>query len=95
LTQTTAGNGQKNTNYFTIYPNPFSNTIAIQTDLDKNTVVNFYLTDIAGKEFYQTNACVAMIEKDLQKILDTLPNGTYFLRIVEGNNIMVQKIIRY
>jgi hypothetical protein len=88
-------NGQKNTNYFTIFPNPFSNTIAIQTDLDKNTVVNFYLTDIAGKEFYQTNACVAMIEKDLQKILDTLPNGTYFLRIVEGNNIMVQKIIRY
>lgn len=67
-----------------VYPNPFTNKLFIEN----NTYINFEIYSILGT---QVNKGVIM-NNELN--LSTLDKGIYFLRLIEGNNSTVFKIVR-
>lgn len=67
-----------------VYPNPFTNKLFIEN----NTYINFEIYSILGT---QVNKGVIM---NNVLNLSTLDKGIYFLRLIEGNNSTVFKIVR-
>jgi len=75
----------------TIFPNPSADIIAVQIGglLSENLTVSLY--DITGKmiEEKQINKGQTMAHFDIQ----TLYNGTYIVKIANGNNVTSKKIV--
>lgn len=75
----------------TIFPNPFSNTITIKSELDlKNAVVN--LTDITGKTIFTEK----IMNTTNQHIMNTntLASGVYMLIINNGTYKTIKKVVK-
>lgn len=75
-----------NTN-FKIYPNPFQDTISIETDL---TIKNYIVFDLTGKK---------IVETELSEILNTelakLNSGTYLLQLqLEDTSRITKKLVK-
>jgi hypothetical protein len=73
-----------------IYPNPAQEFIAIQTDMVENNL-KVTLIDELGK-IIQTNE---ILQGSTFSILDlsTVYNGTYFVKVADGNNDKTFKIV--
>lgn len=74
-----------------IFPNPTSDYIKINMNLDRPQSVNVYLTDVAGKILNITNRTrfgSGTIEVDVQSV----PSGTYFLNVTTADGMRTEKI---
>ncbi len=82
-------------NKFMVVPNPFSDIMLLTFFASDTQKVNIRLFDITGKLIH---------EKEVQKIsgmnavafddLNRLSAGTYILRIVDGNQVFTEKVIK-
>ncbi len=68
---------------YAVFPNPTSDKITIQTEMDNPT---FYLMDIMGKRLMTTQ------ENEIN--MSALPSGMYLLRIQVGDDWQTEKIIK-
>ena len=75
------------TNEFKIFPNPASEYINIEMEDVKN-IGYLEIFDINGKKVLQR-----IIRPNNQILLDELTMGTYFIRIIQGNDVNTQKLI--
>ena len=80
-----------------ISPNPFTSSLSISYALPQSQNVELILTDITGKEIttianenQMSGFHAYVLDADKYKI----PAGIYFLRMVAGNEAVVEKIVR-
>ncbi len=74
-----------------VFPNPTSDYIRVQMNLDRPQGVNVYLTDVSGKILKMTNRSQFIsgtIEVDVQSV----PAGTYFLNVTSADGMRTEKI---
>ncbi len=70
-----------------IYPNPARDLINIKTDIE---IDNVSIIDINGQIVNSFN-CIST--ENYSSNIKYLPNGTYFIKVVVGNNIITKKFI--
>jgi len=78
-------------NNFSVFPNPFSNTMTIKLDAEHNAVFDLQIIDIHGK-----------VVTDLRNLkhgdhvinADLLPSGFYIARVSDGSNTAELKLIK-
>ena len=81
------------------YPNPFNNKITIPLYIDKPSVVSFSVYNILGKHITSDTRIYSDIgEKEfflngLEYNGLSLPAGSYFIRVNNGDISMIQKIL--
>lgn len=88
-TQSSVGLAENNINFnLSVYPNPFSSVITIQSDLKTEGTIS--LMDIAGTIIYSQQL------NEMQTILDVnaLPAGIYLLELSSANQKTVKKLIK-
>lgn len=71
----------QNTNSISIYPNPTSNYLTIDSDLDYHTI-NIY--NLSGK-------LVKTTERNSQILVSDLSKGMYFIQLVADKNVITKK----
>jgi hypothetical protein len=76
--------------HFEIAPNPFYDYIAIDY-LSDNKLTTISIIDISGKKVYEKKISSGYHEIDLSH----LNRGVYYLRLLDGTNPQVNKIIKY
>jgi hypothetical protein len=76
------------------FPNPFSNSITVDMSTDKMGDLMIELTDIRGQQIYQSKR--QNTEGVLSVTISTknLSNGTYFLKVSDGQAVVSQKIVK-
>ncbi len=80
----------------TAFPNPFGNELNVRFQATQSGRYDLQLFDVQGKrvaDIFSGN--VAVGEQQVQWNNDGLPNGFYFLRVVQGNRSTVRKLILY
>lgn len=83
-------NANKLENNYTIYPNPFSSSLTLQTDnhLKNGTLIVYNLYGQTVKQINHLSGHVVIIHRN------NLPSGMYFFRLAEGNKLIISgKII--
>jgi serine protease AprX len=78
----------KENSTLTIYPNPFSNTIAIEP----STVSKIIVTTLTGKEIFNINTETDSTVKNID--LSHLKSGFYIIRIIEKGKTTTRKILK-
>ncbi len=82
-------------NYISVYPNPASDELTINYQLEKSAVVNINLIDLQGKQHMvlhkETNAMRIQTES---LNISHLPPGVYFLRLQAGNDVVTKKVVK-
>jgi len=82
-------------NYISVYPNPASDELTVNYQLEKSAVVNIYLIDLQGKQHMvlnkETNATGIQTES---LNISHLPPGVYFLRLQAGNEVVTKKVVK-
>ncbi len=81
-----------------VYPNPFNDNLYIDVFLATNSDLEIKLYDISGKLLYQfaeSNAAKGSHSFNLNSKERTLSSGLYLLKIQNGNQHIVKKIICY
>jgi hypothetical protein len=77
-----------------VYPNPTTNNITVQMNLDKEQNVEFILYNIMGEMVYDSKVS----EQEgtiLQEIdLSLLPDGIYLVKVNEGDKYFTNKIVK-
>jgi len=64
---------------FTVFPNPVSNVLTIQNNLQKN--YNIEIIDITGEIIFGTSSKSSTLELNISNY----PNGTYFVNVISDN----------
>ena len=78
-----------------IIPNPVTDDIQINFNLQSNKLVAIQLFDIAGQKLgYLLNKSLAPGQHSIHGSLSHLPEGIYFCRMKIGNEIVMKKIIK-
>ena len=81
-----------NNTVFGLYPNPSKETLTLRVDekaFDKNLQVNIF--DVVGRKVYSTTSTINSGTIELN--LTDLHNGTYFIKVDNGNQEYVEKFI--
>ncbi len=81
-------------NEFSIYPNPASNIISLQTNLNESREYEIYISNVSGQVIMQHN-CYShngLIKLDLAAFC----NGVYFMKVVDKktNSITTKKFLK-
>jgi len=76
------------------YPNPVSNYLIIETELQNNIDVSYQIIDINGKEIITTN--IENIIGKYHKIIDVslYKSGTYFVKLKFNNTLYIKKFVK-
>ncbi len=82
-------NIDKNSKFFTSYPNPVSDVLHITYTGDANDLET-YLYNSIGEVVHQSGTD----SKQFDLTVRQLPAGCYWLKMVSGNNVSVRKIIK-
>src|SRR4030095_3517796 len=82
-----------NTTYYKVSPNPFHDKLHVTFGNSSGHVVNARLTDVSGKTVSQKNS-IAVSGSALEFELSSLPAGIYILRLFDGREIQVFKVIK-
>lgn len=82
---TSSGIEENQAAVFSLYPNPASNVIKIQTDNNRN--YSFQIVNSIGEEMYFQSS----LPKEIN--LSEFPEGIYFLRMANGSEMVSRKII--
>ncbi len=80
-----------------IFPNPFNSTLYLSYLLPQNQGVQLTITDITGKQIAtlaNENQTSGQHIYTLDATKYNIPAGIYFLRMVAGNDAVVEKIVR-
>ncbi|HYV90572.1 MAG TPA: aryl-sulfate sulfotransferase [Chitinophagales bacterium] len=79
---------------FTLYPNPATNEVQLELDLDdaQTIFVSFY--DVTGKIVLQRTEGVKAGDQSLQFDVSTFPAGIYIAEIKTADRKMVQKFVK-
>jgi Secretion system C-terminal sorting domain len=80
-----------NNNGLNIYPNPVNNNLQLSFEILKSTDVTVYVTDILGKVVLQENNILQSGTNHLQFNIGLLKNGIYFIKIISGNGLVLNK----
>jgi subtilisin family serine protease len=80
-------------NPINVFPNPFKDVITIKMDVKATTPIHAVLVDITGKIIFETELDGKSDYYELTG-LNEIPAGIYFIKIYEGNNSFIQKIIK-
>ena len=93
IPNTTGINEIKSNGCIIIYPNPVSNNlITIQLTNASNSKATITISNLLGRTIISSNT---EIENGLLKAdVSTLASGTYFLKIISGNQSSVSKIVK-
>lgn len=79
---------------FTLLPNPFNESLSIQTTFPQSLEVSFTLTDLKGQKITSFHGTLENLNIFLQNLASTLPQAMYISETKIDGNIYVQKIIR-
>ena len=75
-----------------IFPNPATDLINVTTSLKSSAGLQLSIYDITGKK---VNLPINKISNSIQVTVSSLANGTYFIRIQQGNELIaIKKIIK-
>ncbi|MFK7908009.1 MAG: endo-1,4-beta-xylanase [Chitinophagales bacterium] len=78
-------------NRFVLYPNPSSGSFQLQYDFPQNTNLTFEVYDITGRQL-QVFSKNVMPQKMFVHSFD-LQTGIYFVKVKDGQRIMVEKMV--
>ncbi len=78
-----------------IFPNPTSSMLNIQGDIIIEDDIDLSLTDLAGKEILRTSIAPNGRNWNHQLDLSQLSAGSYFLQMRSGQQLMVQKVVKF
>lgn len=70
-------------NELKVYPNPFSNNLRVNFNLDKDEAVQLYLTDIKGDILQQQSLKLKKGNQNISLYADVTP-GTYVIKVQAG-----------
>ncbi len=76
-------------NMFNIYPNPNNGNFIINTQLTKTENISISLYNLLGAKIKQFDYVKSY---PLQMNLNDLPNGSYFIKLNSGNNVLTKKV---
>ena len=78
---------------FTLFPNPNQGNFTVAFELDKEAPITVSVVDIAGKEVYREE--VKEFTGSYRKSIDVsaYAKGTYFLNIVQGEQVYTQQFV--
>lgn len=78
-----------------VFPNPFTNQLTVEFDLDKAESVQIELFDVLGRRVYQENLGQRFSGKNQHFInTDDLNKGAYILKLKIGTQEINQKVIK-
>lgn len=90
--QTLSNDEVLNRNTVTVYPNPTKDHVIQITGIEKDTILSLY--NMLGQEIIiPSNAVNFNGNGTSVQLPSSLTRGTYLLRLSQGNNIMVEKIV--
>ena len=76
-----------------VYPNPTSDYINLNFTSTTTEDLQLFLTDILGKTIFSKTLLTDKGEQNIRFQVNDLPKGTYFLQIVNNEEIIsVQKV---
>lgn len=75
-------------NKFKIYPNPNNGQFVIDLDNNENVMISIY--NIQGQQIHSNLNASGKVNLNLSRY----PQGIYFVKIVSGNNAIVERIIK-
>ncbi len=79
---------------FNAYPNPVKNNLTIELNMNEQTQVNVFVTDVLGNKVAQiNNQELSMGVNTLKWNASNLSNGVYLLNIETGHSAQVKKLI--
>jgi subtilisin-like proprotein convertase family protein len=91
-----ASAGELSATSFTVYPNPFVNSLVVQFQNSGNENASISLTDTEGREIFIHDLSAAENQSG-QVILDglnDLSQGIYFVKLNIGSRVAIQKVVR-
>ena len=78
------------TSAFQVYPNPATLSFTIKTEASSNSKRNILITDLSGRVV----KTAILPGSGVQTIFtNSLPNGTYLIKIIDNNNCKVTKLV--
>ena len=81
-------------NTFTIYPNPFEDSIKLQRTENGTEKMRFLVYSLGGTQVMDNTYDFSDGNKELNIDLKNVPSGMYLVKIVEGKKITSRKIIK-
>ena len=75
-----------------IYPNPFTNSITVKLNSLSESEFKITFTDVLGREIYTSIIESGMSTKTIPT--SQLAQGVYWLKITNGKNSFVSKLIK-
>lgn len=89
-------NNQSEALSLSLYPNPASDrfTIELQTERSSDSPVTIQVVNLLGKVVFEKTAAVenGFVNEEMNPG-SNLPAGTYFIRVIAGNNVVVKQIV--
>jgi uncharacterized delta-60 repeat protein len=82
---------------FSVYPNPFSNTLHLDFNLAESAVLSADLVDMNGRTittFFEGLNFISGANTTTFSMPETLAKGIYFFRIFDGRNVSNIKIVK-
>ena len=78
-----------------VFPNPFTNQLTIEFDLEESENVSIELFDVIGRSLHEENLGKLSSGQNKQLIsTDNLPKGTYILKLQIGEQVINQKVVK-
>ena len=74
-----------------VFPNPTSDFIRVEMNLESPQNVNVYLTDVSGKLLYMTNRS-NFVNGSIEIDVKTITSGNYFLNVTSPAGMRTEKI---
>lgn len=87
---------KKTNTVFTVSPNPFTNTVNINIDWDKNESTVVRVFNVTGAEVYSKN--VKMVQGNNLIVIDELANvapGSYIIQFNNANNKLIRQLVKH
>jgi Secretion system C-terminal sorting domain len=77
-----------------VYPNPTNDMVTVSIEVEKKSDITFELKDILGRTIWQSKAENTEGSLSLPIPLTDIANGTYFLKISNGQTAKQERIIK-
>ena len=91
---TTGIDEHSNVSGFSLFPNPTTGNVTVSFNVSNVNMTTIVVLDVLGKEIY--NQTIDVTSNINQKTIDlkAFSNGLYFVKIINGNDQVIQKIIK-
>ena len=72
-----------------ITPNPAHDYIHVNLLRNSNTVITVQLSDVNGKVLSSQYTIAGLLKLDIHQLV----RGTYFIKVIDGENVNTQKVV--